>query len=136
MEAPLVLSPPADPEAVNLLKSKVGQLPERYLAYLCKSNGAEGDLGVPPGWFVVWPAEEATVATSEYEMPEYLPGYFAFGGNGGGELFVFQLSGGSEDRAVFMVPAIGMSVSELRPVAHSFAEFECQMGKVGPDAVA
>jgi hypothetical protein len=136
MEPTLVLCPPADPEAVNRLQSQIGQLPERYLAYLRKSNGAEGDLGVPPGWFVVWPAEEAAVATSEYEVLETLPGYLAFGGNGGGELFVFRLSGNAEDGPVFMVPAIGMSVSELRPVAQSFAEFQSQMGKVAPDAVA
>jgi hypothetical protein len=106
------------------------------LTYLCKSNGAEGDLGIPPGWFVVWAAEEAAVASAEYEVPTYLPGYFAFGGNGGGELFVFQLTGSADDRPVFMVPAIGMSPSELLRVAESFAEFESQMGKVCPDAVA
>jgi hypothetical protein len=136
MEATLVLGPPADPEALHRLRSQLGQLPERYVSFLAGSNGGEGDLGVDPGWFVVWPIEEAAVASAEYEVPTYLPGYFAFGGNGGGELFVFELAGGGEDRPVFMVPAIGMSATELRPVSKSFEEFESQMGKVAPDAVA
>ena len=89
MEATLVLGPPADPEALHRLRSQLGQLPERYVSFLAGSNGGEGDLGVDPGWFVVWPIEEAAVASAEYEVPTYLPGYFAFGGNGGGELFVF-----------------------------------------------
>jgi hypothetical protein len=136
MEATLLLNPPATREALQRLQAKSQNLPERYLAYLRNSNGAEGDLGVAPGWFVVWPAEEASVASDEYQLPTYLPGYFAFGGNGGGELFVFQLTRDSEDRPIFMVPAIGMAVAELLPVAKSFFEFQSLMGKLAPDAAA
>ncbi len=99
------------------------------MRFLERSNGAEGDLGVEPGWFVVWAAEEAVSATQEYEVPASLLGYFAFGGNGGGELLVFALSEGNMDRPVFMVPAIGMAPRELRQVAPSFVAFETEMGR-------
>ena len=69
---------------------------------------------------------EVLVATAEYEMSEYLRGYFAFGGNGSGELFVFELQANNADRQVFMVPAIGMAQSDLRPLATSFVEFQSQ----------
>jgi hypothetical protein len=130
MEATLVRAPAARAEELARLSAAYPNLPEQYLRLLEQSNGAEGDLGVEPGWFVVWPAEEALVATGEYELPKYLPGYFAFGGNGGGELFVFELLRGSADRTVFMVPAIGMASSELRVVARTFAEFHGQLGRV------
>ena len=86
-----------------------------------------------PGWFVVWPAEEAIVATAEYEMPRYLPEYFAFGGNGGGELFVVPIAFVNERQPVYMVPAIGMAARELREIAPSFTEFAAQCGRVLPD---
>jgi hypothetical protein len=128
MEPILVQSPPADPEAVARLGAAYA-LPDSYLDFLRRANGAEGDLGVNPGYFVIWPAEEALVATVECEMPDYLPGYFAFGGNGGGEYFVFRLDAGAEDRPVLMVPAIGMEEAVLLPVTTSFAEFVDQLGR-------
>ena len=129
MNTSVTYSEPAQSEAVARLSAAFPKLPEAYLAFLSQFNGAEGSLGVEPGWFVVWPAEEALVASTEYEVTEYLPGYFAFGSNGGGELLVFRLVG-SSDSQVFMVPAIGMAASELLSVAESFAVFIGQMGKV------
>ena len=111
--------------AIDKLRAKYVTLPEPYLAFLQRTDGSEGELAVDPGWFQVWSAEEALVASEEYEVPAYLPGYFAFGGNGGGELFVFPLSG--LDRPIFMVPAIGMSPELLVEVAKDFASFERAM---------
>jgi hypothetical protein len=78
--------------AIDELRAKYVTLPEQYLEFLARTNGSEGELAVEPGWFQVWRVEEALVASEDYEIPEYLPGYFAFGGNGGGELFVFPFS--------------------------------------------
>lgn len=130
MKATFVRAPGAKADELVRLSAAYPNLPEQYLRLLEQSNGAEGDVGVEPGWFVVWPAEEALVATVEYELPEYLPGYFAFGSSGGGELFVFAPRDGSADRKVLMVPAIGMASSELRVVAQTFSDFQRHMGKV------
>ena len=129
MSTSVTYSGPAQPEVVAWLSAAFPQLPQAYLAFFSQFNGAEGPLGVEPGWFVVWSAEEALVASDEYEVPKYLPGYFAFGSNGSGELLVFRLVGPGESQ-VFMVPAIGMAEPELLSVASSFAEFTGQMGKV------
>jgi SMI1 / KNR4 family (SUKH-1) len=118
---------------VATLRAAYPSLPEDYFAFLARSDGAEGDLGVEPGWFQVWPAADAAAFSSEYQVPEYLPGFFAFGGNGGGELFVLTLSPPDGSQPVLMVPAIGMEPSSLIQVASSFAEFTTHMGQVSPD---
>lgn len=132
MNTSVVHASPAEPQALAELAAAHPKLPPSYLAFLGCSNGAEGPLGVEPGWFVVWPAEEALVASEQFELPKYLPGYFAFGGNGGGELLVFHLAESSKQGQVFMVPAIGIADAERQPVAASFAEFQRQIGKVAP----
>ena len=132
MNTSVVHAGPAKPQALAQLADAHPELPPSYLAFLGCSNGAEGPLGVEPGWFVVWPAEEALIASEQYELPKYLPGYFAFGGNGAGELLIFHLAGSSMQGQVFMVPAIGIAEAECRPVAASFAEFQRQIGQVAP----
>lgn len=134
METTLIRASPALPEMIARLRERHAHLPASYFAFLERHDGAEGDLGVRPGWFVVWPAETARVATEDYGLPEYLPGHVAFGSNGGGELFVFERRTDDADRPVFMVPAIGMALSERVPVATSFVEFQRQMGKILADA--
>lgn len=129
MTPTLVTHAPAPRNALSALRIEHPTLPQEYFAFLARHNGAEGVLGVDPGWFIVWPAEEALMATREYQLPEYLPGYFAFGGNGGGELFVFRTLRELHDSSVFMVPAIGMATSELVKVVNSFPEFVAAMGK-------
>jgi hypothetical protein len=130
MSATLSKATGASRDALAKLCTAYPSLPESYFAFLKASNGAEGDLGVQPGWVVVWPAEEALEATIQYQLPEYLPGYFAFGGNGGGELFVFLIEGNSIERPVYMVPAIGMAATELQQIAPSFDEFQSHIGVV------
>ena len=115
---------------MDRLRAAYPNLPADYFEFLSRTNGAEGDLGIHPGWFVIWPAEESLVATRGYQMPEYLPGFFAFGGNGGGELFVLPVNASGEGHPVSMVPAIGMAPDTLREVASSFGEFAAAMGKV------
>ncbi len=120
----------ASPESLEELRQACPSLPESYFAFLAETNGAEGDLGVEPGWFVVWPAEEARVASHEYQLPEHLPGFFAFGGNGGGELFVLPVGADTARQPVYMVPAIGMAQEHLVEVAPSFADFTASCGQV------
>jgi len=119
-------------DALGKLRAAYPSLPNSYFDLLSRTKGidVEGHLGIEPGWVVVWSAESAMETSSAYGIPEYLPGYFAFGSNGGGELFVFPITGSSGECPVLMVPAVGMAVEELWPVARSFADFEAQIGKV------
>ena len=121
--------PKAVPEALARLRATCPSLPDSYLAFLARSDGVEGDLGIEPEWVVVWPADETVRATDAYEIPNLLPGFFAFGDNGGGELFVFPVQNASGERPIYMVPAIGMAAAELIEIAPSFASFAAQVGK-------
>lgn len=125
--------PPASPEALRRLASAAPvALPLEYLDLLASSNGGEGELGVEPGWFQLWPAEEVMELNRGYCVPEFLPGFFGFGSNGGGELLAFDLRGGPPYR-VTMVPFIPMDADEAVTIAENFAEFVAALGKVLPD---
>jgi hypothetical protein len=121
-------NPPAPAAAIAALHSAVPTLPNSYLTFLTATNGAEGSLGVEPGWFQLWPAQEVVSLNAGYEIATYLPGFTAVGSNGGGELFVLFAPAG-EVSAVYMVPAIGMAASTIILVAPTFPEFAAAFGK-------
>ena len=121
--------PPAADEVIRELVRQAGvPLPPEYLAFLRDSNGGEGELGVQPGWFVMWRAEEVVKLNHGYEVAENVPGFFGFGSSGGGELLAFDTRGG-QPYPVAAVPFIVMSPKDALPVATSFATFEALMGK-------
>ena len=115
--------------AVDTLRSSYPSLPVAYFQFLCDQDGVDCELGIDPGWVVIYPTKEALVATNQLQMHTYLPGYFAFGGNGAGEVFVFPLERDSHDCPVYMVPTVGMSVEELIEIAPSFEMFAQQIGR-------
>jgi hypothetical protein len=97
--------PPADPEAIRSLIAGAGvDLPEDYLSLLRLSNGGEGELGVEPGWFRLWPAGEVIDLNRDYEVAELAPGFFAFGSSGGGLLG--QQTGHTIDDLVAALPGL------------------------------
>lgn len=70
-----------------------------------------------PGYVVLWALDDISRSNSEVEIEKYAPGFIAFGGNGGGELLVFDSTG-----AVFMLPMIGMEPDCAIRVAETFEE--------------
>src|SRR4051812_46901681 len=95
---------PAKPAAVARLAAGAPvPLPDEYLALLRLHDGGEGELGAEPGWFCLWPAAEVLTNNREYELPEFLPGFFGFGSNGGGELLALDCRG-PRPWPVVMVP--------------------------------
>jgi hypothetical protein len=80
-----------------------------------------------PGYFALWRADEVAQFSAEYEVPKYLPDYVAIGTNGGGELYVFPVSG--SPAGLFMVPAIGMEARYVQLVAPTFSHFVSEFGK-------
>ena len=93
-------------------------LPDEFVRYCAGDGPKEGGLSVDPGWFQLWSSDEVEQMNRDYHVQEFVPGYIGFGSNGGGELLAFD-SGGR----VFMIPFVAMSVSEVTPVADSWAEF-------------
>jgi hypothetical protein len=120
------LAEPAAQDAVMELRREFPNLPAEYFSFLLGSNGGEGFLGIGPGYAVLWGAQEVGQFSSEYEVQMYLPGYVAVGTSGGGDLFVFPLSG--SPAGIFVVPAIGMAPDVVDLVAPSFSAFVATFG--------
>ena len=118
---------PASEEAIEALKKFASfELPEDYLTFLRLSNGGEGELGVQPYWFQIWRAEEVAKWNQGYEIAEYFPGYFAFGGSGGGDWLAFRETG--DDPRVYCSAYIS-SLEDVRVVTDSFAALVASMGR-------
>jgi len=103
------------------------ELPKAYLDLLLNTNGGEGDLGVEPGWCQLWSADDVVRFNREYEVQVNLPGCFAFGSNGAGEMFILRKLSNDEIQ-VEMVPFIPMQMDEAVQVAPNFEEFINEIG--------
>lgn len=129
----LVRPPGAPSSVISLLASSAPiVLPREHLELLRLHDGGEGELGAEPGWFCLWPASDVLASNREYQLPEYLPGFFGFGSNGGGELLALDCRG-EPPWPVVMVPFIPLDAAEARPVADDFAGFVRLLGVVCPD---
>ena len=114
---------PASPDAIrDLVEQASIELPNDYLTFLRHSNGGEGKLGMDPYWFQIWRAEEVVQFGTGYQVPEHVPGCFAFGSSGGGDLLAFDTRGPSP-WPVVTIPCIGMALDTVRQIAGDFAEF-------------
>jgi hypothetical protein len=101
-------------------------LPADYFDCLLRFNGGEGDIAEEL-YGQVLSAEDALNATAEYECEQYLPGYFVFGSDLGGELFVMPQHSPDRRCPVYRVPAIGMGEQHLIELAESFHAFVAQL---------
>jgi hypothetical protein len=83
---------PAPSRALEELRGVAGSdLPNEYYNLLAFSNGGEGPLSIEPGYFALDTAEDAASNKRQRTFEEFFPGFFVFGGNGGGELIAFDL---------------------------------------------
>jgi hypothetical protein len=111
------------------LREKAGMvLPPHYLQFLERCNGGEGELSVAPMWLVMWPAERLIEYNRELEMETYAPGFFAFGGDGGGEIFAFAIDE-AVDSAVYRLPILEMTPDKAKVIAANFDAFAACIGK-------
>lgn len=122
--------PPASEEAIQALIREAGlDFPEEYLEFLRYSNGGEGQLGIHPLWFLIFPAEAVLEANRRYSYGlDDLPGYFVFGNNCGLELFVFNTEEPKPWR-VYYVDNISMTPEDVLPCASNFESFVQAMGR-------
>ncbi len=103
------------------------EIPEGLIAYHRSGGSLEGDLGEGiPGWFKLWPLVEIEELNRGYEVQENVPGYMAFGSNGGGEMLAF-----SPDGRVVAIPFIGMEAEEAILVAEDWDAFEKRIKSSG-----
>lgn len=120
--------PPASEGAIQKLLTDCRlALPVAYLNQLRQSNGGEGDLALDPCWVCFWSAEQVVEWNKDYEVAEYLPGFFGFGSNGGGELLAFKVSD-SGDWPIYMIPFVPMEAEYAERIAEDFEEFRNAIG--------
>ena len=100
---------------VNLLPS----IPNDYVEYIKATGAYECNTheDAQPGYAVLWSFEEIAQGNSDIEIETYAPGFIAFGGDGGGELLVFDGTG-----AIFMLPMVGMQPDCAIRIAENFQE--------------
>ncbi len=121
--------PPAEEHELQKLIEQCGiELPNAYLDLLRYSNGGEGELGIEPGWFQLWPVEEVIALNQSYEVQTNIPAFWGFGSSGGGELLAFDVRT-SKSVKVFMIPFIPMDEKEAVKIADDFESFVKEMGR-------
>ena len=76
------------------------------------------ELDAQPWLCEFWPEHELERYNAEYEVPTYAPGYFAFAGNGGGEMYALSPEG-----KVVCLALIGMSPKGELVIAASWSAF-------------
>src|SRR5882724_10589519 len=88
-------SPCSEEELEELWKAARIELPEDYLAYLRESDGGGGDIPVQPWLVWFWKVSEVGLNNEGYEVAMNVPGFYAFGTSGGGEMFAFDTRNGT-----------------------------------------
>lgn len=126
--------PPAAGSAIESLAAACDfDLPEEYLTLLRYSNGGEGFLCIEPWYFQLCSAEEVVEYNHGYKVDEFLPGWFAIGSNGGGEMLAIRKRDGSPC-PVYMVPFVPMAEIDAVQIAHDFEMFAMALGRGGAEA--
>jgi len=106
---------------IEALKSTVSfDLPVQYIDLLKYSNVGEGPLPVEPFNFVLDSVEQATDPEFLKSYKENFPGYFVFGGNGGGEFIALEINTG---RIVALDSTNIILTESVLHVAACFREF-------------
>lgn len=117
----------ASPEAIAALKSNCQfELPQEYLDFLAFSNGSDTEISVDPLWCILFAAEEVLEANEDYELSADLPGFFAIGTSGGGEVIVFDTRDGPWRVCTVRIP---FEEEDVWDVAPSFIELLKMFGR-------
>lgn len=122
--------PPATQAQVEVLQASLPfTLPTEYIQFLLFSNGADGEISAQPYWCIIVPAQEVIEHHEGYAVPENLPGYFAFGTSGGGELLTFKID--EDPMPVYAFRCLELNDALL--VADNFLDLVRMLGKVNDE---
>ena len=94
-------------------------IPQCVSAYLKAGKPMVCELDENPYCCEFWEQEELVRFNSEYQVPEYAPGFFGFATSGGGEMFAISPSG-----SVVCLPFIGMKPNAATLVAPNWPTFQ------------
>jgi hypothetical protein len=121
LSAPFNLRTPASAAEIGELQTQLpAGISSDYLEFLLIGNGGCGEVG-SGDYAMFWGSDEILKFNLEYETNTHAPGLILFGSNGGLEAFAFDSSHGTV--TIGIVPFVGLSLVEYRPMAQSFCEF-------------
>lgn len=112
-------APPCDLQVMQELRALANGLPNDYLAFMERTNGAEGSIGET--YLSLWPAEEIKSLNEQYAVEEFAPGLLLFGSDGGDVAFGFDMR--SRPMRVVEVPFVGMSLEAVKERGRTFLDF-------------
>lgn len=93
MSATFEWNPPASETAIRQAEADYGApLPPNYIELLRRANGGSTD-----GNLVIIEVEDCVQRNLDYEVPEYMPGYFMIGDDGGGTAILIDMN----DRRIY-----------------------------------
>src|SRR5260221_4294030 len=81
----------SDAEIAELLGSIDFEWPDEYLDLLRFSNGGDGELALPPMWFLLFEIKLTINLRSDEFYRNEFPNFLFFGSNGGLEMIAFDL---------------------------------------------
>ena len=110
-EAPTIV------EMENFIKHVNFNLPEGFVSFFGKANGAE--ISTADNYISLWPLMSMMHLNKEYNVEEYAPEFFIFGSDGGDTAFAIEKSTGY----IHEMPFIGMSREEAIFKAKTFTSF-------------
>jgi hypothetical protein len=97
-------------------------LPRTYVRFLEACDAARGKIPYETGYIEFFSLARVLDENRTHKIAQSLPGFFAFGSDGGDELYLFDLR--KDDGApVCSVSAKTASVSSVAPITNSFSEF-------------
>ena len=116
-----------DVDIARLVKQSPLTLPDTFLSLLRYCNGGEGDISLPPLYFVLDPIHTIIEGFDDQILRESFPGLLFFGGNGGLERIAFASQDAKISPSVVMVdPIAGTDSNEI--IAKDFDEFVASVG--------
>ena len=107
-------------------------IPGAYLAYLREYGAVQVDVPhIASGFVAFWPLAEVLPLNEGYAIAKFAPGLFAFGTDGSGQLYVFDVRD-PQRVSVGYVPSIPLELNEYRVLASSFEEFANELSQGSP----
>ncbi len=119
----LLRDPAPDPSQVKQFSEHAPpNLPRTYVRFMEACNRARGKIPYETGYIEFFPLDTVLHENRAHQLEQSLPGFFAFGSDGGDELYVFDLR--KDDGApVCSVSAKSARVSDVSAITNSFSEF-------------
>ena len=112
-------------EINSFLKGIDFKLPEGYIEFLEKANGAE--IYFEENYIRLFPLNDIIQWNKDYELDIYAPDYFLFGSDGGGNAFFIE----RKSCKIFQIPFEAMSEAQEYGIhmGDNFDDFLLKLGR-------